>query len=271
MEEKVLFNTVDGLELYGLVNLPENPKAVAVIVHGGMEHLNRYDALSEFLLANDFATVRYDQRGHGRSPGKSGLRAYVENFNEFPDDVKTVVDFVKSKFVSLPVFVIGHSIGGFSVVAFGTKYPGEVAGIVTSGALTRLNNSTLVDLPEGTPPETYFDNAIGGAVCSDPQVVEDYNNDPLVEKQFTAGLFQNLAKGVDYLKENAASLVDPILILHGNEDVLVFEKDSRDLYGEIGSTDKKLIIYPKLYHEIFNEPIKEEIYNELTKWMEERL
>lgn len=270
MEEKVSLKTIDGLELYGLINQPETPKAVAVIVHGGMEHLNRYDALTEFLLTNNFATVRYDQRGHGRSPGKSDLRAYIADFNEFPDDVKMAVDFAKGTFEGLPVFVIGHSIGGFSVVSFGTKYPGEVSGIVTSGALTRLNNDLGAAIPAGTPPETYFDNVIGAAVCSDQQVIDDYNNDPLVGKQFTAGLFQNLTKGVDYLKANAANLVDPILILHGNEDSLVFEKDSRDLFGEIGSTDKKLIIYPKLFHEIFNEPIKEEIYAELTKWMEER-
>lgn len=271
MEEKVLFKTVDGLELYGLINPPESPKAVAIIVHGGMEHLNRYDALTEFLVARNFATVRYDQRGHGRSPDKAGLRAYVENFNEFPDDVKTVVDYAKGNFEKLPIFVIGHSIGGFSVVAFGTKYPGEVSGIVTSGALTRLNNDLTADLPVGTPPETYLDNVIGGAICTDQKVIDDYNNDPLVGKKFTAGLFQNLAKGIDYLKENASSLVDPILILHGNEDAIVSEKDSRDLFGEIGSSDKKLIIYPKLYHEIFNEPVKKDIYEDLTKWIEERL
>lgn len=271
MEEKVLFKTVDGLELYGVINLAENPKAITIIVHGGMEHLNRYDELTSFLLTHQFTTMRYDQRGHGRSPGKSNLRAHIEDFNEFPDDVKAVVDYAKERFKDLPIFLIGHSIGGFSVISFGTKYPGEVAGIVTSGALTRLTNDLTAALPDGMPPETYLENAIGGAISTDQRVIDDYNNDPLVGKQFTAGLFQNLAKGVDYLKVHAIQFIDPVLILHGNEDSIVFEQDSRDLFGEIGSSDKKLIIYPKLYHEIFNEPVKQDIYEDVTKWIEERL
>lgn len=49
------------------------------------------------------------------------------------------------------------------------------------------------------------------------------------------------------------------------------ERMIRDFYREIGSADKTLKIYALLMHEIFNEPSKYKIYDEVMEWMEERL
>jgi lysophospholipase len=53
--------------------------------------------------------------------------------------------------------------------------------------------------------------------------------------------------------------------------MLILEKDSRDFYGDVASKDKQLIIYPNLYHEIFNEKIKYDIYQDVFNWIEKRV
>lgn len=271
MQEEITLISKDGLKLYGVIDAPQAPKAMVVIVHGLAEHLNRYDVLTQFLTQRGFAVVRYDQRGHARSEAKEGKRVFLRDFNELPDDVSVAVEYAKNRFSKLPVYVLGHSMGGFSVVAFATKYPTMADGIITSGAWTRGNNRELGDIPADMPYDTYFPNALGGKVCTDTSVIDAYQKDPLVEKAISASIFYEVAKGIYYLKANAERFCAPVLILHGSEDGLVSEKDSRDLFGEIGSEDKELIIYAKLYHEILNEPIKERIYATLCQWIDDRL
>jgi alpha-beta hydrolase superfamily lysophospholipase len=268
MSEERMIQSFDGTQLFTRKDEAEKQQAVAVITHGLAEHLERYGELADSLLAHGFTVYRYEQRGHARSEGK---RTYFSDFNEMPHDLKTIMDLAKKENPGQKIFLIGHSMGGFTAAAYGTKYPGEADGIILSGALTRYNNKLFGPLPMDLPADTYLDNELGEGVCSDPAVVKAYEEDPLVEKKISVALINAFAPGVSWLKENAESFTDPVLVLHGNEDGLVAEKDSRDFYGEIASRDKTLKIYALLMHEIFNEPSKQKIYDEVIQWMEERL
>ncbi|MGI2329065.1 lysophospholipase [Planococcus sp. YIM B11945] len=268
MSEERMIPSYDGTKLFTRIEKAENQKAVAVISHGLAEHLGRYDAMAETLLKHGFTVYRYEQRGHARSEGE---RTFFKDFNEMPDDLKTIMDLAKKENSGQAVFLIGHSMGGFTAAAFGTKYPGQATGIVLSGALTRYNKELFGPLPMELPADTYLDNELGEGVCSDPAVVKAYEEDPLVEKKISVGLINEFAPGIAWLKEKAEDFIDPVLVLHGNEDGLVAEKDSRDFYGEIGSKDKTLKIYASLMHEIFNEPVKYKIYDEVIGWIDERI
>lgn len=260
--------TFDGVKLYLKTELPDGLKAVAVIVHGLCEHQGRYDYLAERLVANNIGVYRFDHRGHGRS---EGTKVYYSDFNEIADDVNVIVDMARQENPGLPVFVIGHSMGGFATTAFATKYSGKANGIVLSGALTRMNLNLAAGLPAELADDTYIPNELGDGVCSDPAVVEAYAKDPFVEKQISIGLFRNLIKGVDWLKANPGKFTEPVLIMHGCNDGLVSEKDSRDLFGEIASKDKKLIIYAGMMHEIFNEYDKDDVIYDTIKWLEKHI
>lgn len=268
MAQEMMLKTFDGTELYVKQDIPDSPEAVVVIVHGLCEHQGRYDYVTACLNKNGIAVFRFDHRGHGRSAGK---RVFYSNFHEIADDVNEMVKIASVQYPYLPLFVLGHSMGGYAAVLFGTKYPGLVTGIMLSGALTRFNHKLMGDLPMLGDPNTYFDNALGSGVCSDPAVVEAYVNDPYVEKQISVGLCNSLGLGVDWLKENPDKFTYPVLVMHGCKDGLVSEKDSRDFFGEIASEDKGLVIYPRLFHEILNEPSKDEIIGDMLRWMAKRI
>lgn len=268
MKTEKMISSFDGTKLYFRKDVPDAPKAVVVVVHGLCEHLGRYEHLTEKLNEAGFAVYRFDHRGHGRSEGK---RVFYSNFNEIVDDVNEVVQLALSENPGIPVFVLGHSMGGYAVTLFGTKYPNKAKGLVLSGALTRYNTHLAGDLPIDAPADTYLPNELGDGVCSDPAVIQAYANDPLVEKQISVGLLNTLYDGVQWLKQNAKSFVDPVLILHGCCDGLVSEKDSRELFGDIASSDKTLKIYAHLFHEILNEPCRDEIIQEIVAWLEKRI
>lgn len=265
MFEEKMVSSADGTKLFMRKDLVKNPKAVIVIAHGLAEHLNRYDHLTVRLLNEGYSVYRYDQRGHARSEGK---RTFFNDYTEIIADIKTIVDLAKDEHPDRSVFLIGHSMGGFTVSLFGTKYPDAVAGIILSGALTRYSKKTFGALPVDMPADTYIDNTLGAGVCSDPKVGEAYNADPLVEKKISIGLMNMMPAGINYLKENAEAFTVPVLVMHGLEDGLVSEQDSRQFFAEIASEDKSLRIYAKLMHEIFNEPIHDEIFDEVVLWLD---
>lgn len=254
----------DGTNLYTKVNEVNSAKGNIIIVHGVAEHLDRYDELTNYLNHNGFNVIRYDQRGHGRSEGQ---QTFYSTANEIVDDLTAIINEVKSQFDG-ELYLIGHSMGGYTVTLFGTQYPSKVDGIVTSGALTRYNKETFGKIDKSADMHSYIENVLSDGLCSDKTVVKKYALDDLNAKQISNGLLITLIEGVEYLKNNAQQFVDPILILHGKEDGLVSYKDSIQLFDEIGSEHKSIHIYDDLQHEIFNESsYNESIFREIVDWL----
>lgn len=268
MAKEFYQKTVDDVELYGKVDDVEEAKGVVVVVHGLCEHQGRYDYVTAYLNKQGYKVYRFDHRGHGRSKGQ---RVFYENKETIMEDVNLFVDLALKENPNLPVFVLGHSMGGYAVSCFGTKYAGKVKGIVLTGAWTRDNKGIAKGAPEGLDPLTYLDNELGDGVCSDKAVVEAYVNDPYVEKKIAIGLLYTSKQGHEWLKENAQQFTDPVLILHGANDALVAEQDSREFFSEIGSADKTLFVYSTLFHEILNEPCKDKILGHIVEWLNERI
>jgi lysophospholipase len=258
-------SSADGTRLFYKAEQAQEARAVVVVVHGLCEHQGRYDYLAERLHSCGYSVARFDHRGHGQS---EGTRVFYNDTSEILGDVDAAVETARTENPGVPLFVIGHSMGGFAAALYGSTYPGKAAGYVLSGALTRNTGNIAEDLPRVLPRDTYFPNTLGAGVCSDPKVVEAYGNDPLVEKMISAGLFYTLFSGIDWLKENPRSFTDPVLLLHGCDDGLVNNQDSRDFFGEIASEDKTLKIYSRLYHEIFNEVTRDEVIDDAIAWLD---
>ncbi|WP_252313032.1 serine aminopeptidase domain-containing protein [Sinobaca sp. H24] len=121
MEEERQMTTMDGTELFSKKNSAEQPIAAAVIVHGLAEHMDRYEALTETLVKHRITVYRYDQRGHARSGGR---RVYFSDFNEMPNDAKTMVDTAKTENPDLPVFFNRPQHGRIYSSCFWNKIPG---------------------------------------------------------------------------------------------------------------------------------------------------
>ncbi|MEB7852209.1 lysophospholipase [Staphylococcus equorum] len=257
-------NSQDSTRIYTKINDVKEAQANIIVVHGLGEHLDRYDELTRHLNLNKFNVIRYDQRGHGRSEGR---QTYYSNMNEIVEDLSAVINYVESNFEG-KVYLIGHSMGGYTVTLFGTQYPNAVDGIITSGGLTRYNIKLFGELDRSMSPYEYVENELSDGLCSDQTVVEKYKLDDLNAKQISMGLIYTLLDGVEYLKNNTKQFKDNILMLHGKEDGLVSYKDSIQLYNEIGSEHKSIHIYDGLQHEIFNESsYNKSIFNEIVDWL----
>lgn len=264
-----MISSYDNTKLYLNKELPDSCKAVAVIVHGLCEHQGRYDYFAGLFHKAGIGTYRFDHRGHGRSEGE---RTYYEDFNELLDDTNVIVDMAISENPDLPVFLIGHSMGGFTVSLYGAKYTDKkLKGIITSGALVKDNGGLITGVPKGIDPHTQLPNELGAGVCSVAEVVDWYGKDPYNTKTFTTGLCYAICNGLDWFASNAENFKYPVLMLHGEKDGLVNVQDTYDFFAAASSTDKQMKIYGGLFHEIFNEYCRDEVIQDAIGWVKNRI
>lgn len=268
---KLTISGVKNLNLAVKINAVEHPKAVLVIVHGLAEHLGRYDYVTDQLNLNGYTVYRFDARGHGNSDGERG---YVDDFNDFIDDADRIVTMAQTENGQLPLFMLGHSMGGFVTAAYGIKYPAKLQGQILSGAAVIVQPAVepLKEIDLDAAAHQTMPNAMDEQVCRDPKVVADYKNDPLVLKEFQLKLVGEVfLKGAMWLMENISAYQYPCIILHGGNDQLVTPDASRYMLDHIGSADKTLRIYDDLYHEILNEPEKDQVIGDIEQWISNRI
>jgi alpha-beta hydrolase superfamily lysophospholipase len=63
----------------------------------------------------------------------------------------------------------------------------------------------------------------------------------------------------------------PFIVLQASEDKLVDPISAKTLYEQAKSSDKTLRIYDGLYHEIFNEPERELVLQDVADWLDDHL
>jgi alpha-beta hydrolase superfamily lysophospholipase len=240
-------------------------------VHGWAEHSGRYEHVGAWFAARACAVHAYDHRGHGRSDGPRG---HARRFEDLLDDLELALARVRAQDPGLPVFLVGHSMGGLLVASFLVERAPEIAGAVTSGAALALADApprarlALLRLLGRVVPRLAVARPIATeALSRDPEVGRAYLDDPLVLHRMTLGFGAGLLTRVARTAGAAARVRVPMLLLHGGDDPLCPAEGSRRFFAELGTPTSDLRIYPGLRHEIFNEPEREAVFADLLAWL----
>jgi alpha-beta hydrolase superfamily lysophospholipase len=248
------------------------PRREVVLVHGYGEHSGRYEHVGRFLAERGARVHAYDHQGHGRS---SGPRCHVRRFADFLDDLERVVERARRAGRELPVYVIGHSMGGLVACAWARERRPDVAGLVVSApALAAPGGPSpallrLLPLASRIAPRLALDSELDPQGLSrDPAVVEAYLADPLVHLRMTLSLARELFAAMARTAGGGAELGLPALMLHGADDPICSPDASRR-FAE-AAPDCRYRSYPRLRHEIFNEPERDEVLADVQAWIEER-
>jgi alpha-beta hydrolase superfamily lysophospholipase len=236
----------DGNQLYTKTWLPTTKqiKAIIVLVHGLGEHCGRYQNLLEVLLPMGFAVYAIDHHGHGQS---GGLRVYTNRFG---------------RFASQYLLRFQSKLSGAVLSAPAIKPPTQI-----SPWLIKLGKYIAAIAPKlrAVPLD------ISG-ISRDPNVIEQYMADPLVHSgKVTAGLSRQIQLAMEEIEQRANTIKCPLLVLQGSQDRLVNPLGAKALVSLSRSNDKTLLEYQGLYHELFNEPEKEQVLRDVSSWLENQL
>jgi alpha-beta hydrolase superfamily lysophospholipase len=248
-------------------------RAVIVLVHGLGEHSGRYDHVVARLLGEGYAIHTLDHRGHGRSDGS---RAFIENMDNAVADVDTLVDRAVAAQPGVPVFMLGHSMGGLISVRYALAHQDRLAGVILSATLAQLDAvpkplelvARALSVIAPRAPLIAIDH---GLVSRDPAVVEGYRSDPLVHHgKVPARTAVQLADAVERFPSTVGAITVPTLILYGTADALCTPAGSVMLGERIGAADKTVRAYDGLFHEILNEPERETVLDDIVGWLDTR-
>ncbi|ORV13492.1 alpha/beta hydrolase [Mycobacterium celatum] len=270
------FDGVGGVRIVYDVWTPDTaPRGVVVLSHGLGEHARRYDHVAQRFGDAGLVTYALDHRGHGRSGGK---RVLVRDISEYTGDFDTLVGIATKEYPARKRVVLGHSMGGGIVFAYGVEHPDDYDLMVLSGPAVAAQDAvspllvflakTLGAVVPGLPVQELDSSAIS----RDPVVVNAYDTDPLVHHgKVPAGLARALLLVGETMPQRAPALTAPLLVVHGSEDRLITVDGSRRLVQCVGSTDVELKVYPGLYHEVFNEPEQNQVLDDVVSWINARL
>jgi acylglycerol lipase len=263
------------VHIYWQAWLPEGaPRAVVVLAHGASEHGGRYAWVGEQLAERGFALYAGDHRGHGRS---SGARAYIDRLGNVVRDLDGVVELARAAHPGTTTFLLGHSMGGAVALAYTIEYQDRLDGLVLSAPLAALEAAPAALRLAGRALSTLLPKVgvfpiDSTGVSRDPEVVRDYDSDPLnYHGKLPARTVAELTDAVGDFPERVAALTLPILTMHGTADRVTPPEGSEMVIERAGSADKSIIRYEGLYHELLNEPERQRVLDDIVGWMEARL
>lgn len=265
-----------GLRLVYARRLPRGaPKAVTVVVHGYGEHMGRYKHVIEALVGQGYAVYTIDHRGHGES---EGVRASVERFDYFVEDLRLLVQRARSEQPRLPLFMIGHSMGGLIATHYALRHQTELDGLVLSGPALHIGDdvspvlkrlSGIIARIAPTAALTPAHKSTESVLSRDPVVQELFDNDPLCYKgKVRARLGYELMQASAAARARVGELQLPLLVMYGTDDRLVNPLGAEHLYAHAASADKTIRAWHGCRHEIFNEPEQDEVIAEMIGWLD---
>jgi alpha-beta hydrolase superfamily lysophospholipase len=269
------FAGAGGIEIFWQAWLPDGDvSAVVVIAHGAGEHSGRYVHVAQRLTSEGYAVYAIEHRGHGRSQGP---RALIDRLDNAVADLDKLVVQASVEQPGAPVFLLGHSMGATIALSYALAHQQRLAGLVLSGPLAALDPAPAplrltARALSVLAPRTPLIGIDASLVSRDAAVVEDYRRDPLVyHGKLPARTVVELAGAIDSFPNAVGAITVPVLIMYGTDDGLCPPRGSVMLSQRIGSTDRTLVDYAGLYHEILNEPEREQVLGDLCQWLASRV
>ena len=288
----------------------EAPRGLIQLVHGMSEHVDRYAGFARFLVDQGFAVCANDHIGHGRSVssaadlghmplemGEDVLIADVQALRELA--LERLSRQCDMRVSGIPYVIFGHSMGSFITRVFLTRHAfGVRAAIlcgtghqarVLSGAGKALTRSLAKKHGERYVSDVVDGMAAGGYgkaikdaktdvdwLATDPEVVAEYQRDPLCGQKFTVGAYHVLTSLVsDATDPRLARKVPnslPLLLIAGECDPVgecgAGVHRAAEMYRKAGVESVTEKLYPGMRHEILNEPIKGDVHRDVLAWLE---
>ncbi len=218
-------NSREGLPIRGDFDVPRDPRALVVIVHGfkGFKDWGFFPWLSEYFCGQRFVACRFNmsRSGIGEEPESfTRLDLFAgDTYSGQVRDLADVVSHARSAFPALPLFLVGHSRGG-GVALLASQEIGDLRGVVTWSAISRADRWDEAT-KRSWRDRGHFDvlNArTGQTMQMSTAILDDY---------------ETHASELDILGA-AAKLTAPLLVVHGGRDESVPPEEARQIAASSG-------------------------------------
>lgn len=280
-------------------------RGIVQISHGMCEYFSRYTMFAKYLCSLGFMVCGNDHLGHGSSVSPTGALGFFgqnDGWHVLVEDTAKLMETVKKRYPDLPYFLLGHAMGAMVVRLYLAEYGGEhldgcilcdmpatnssaSLGIYLSDSVIRshgpmyrssmLNNMLFRKYNARIPNcRTPFD-----WLTRDTKVVSLYQSDAKCNFIFTAAGFRDLfcmmkkCSSLRCVRESPKDV--PLLFLAGDADPAGAYgsgvKKTATAYRAAGNRNVDVIFYKDCRHELLNELNREEVFGDISRWLEQQL
>ncbi|MRX72381.1 alpha/beta fold hydrolase [Bacillus lacus] len=252
----------------------DNAKATIVCIHGAAEHCGRYMWLAEMWRSSGYNVIMGDLPGQGLTTRRRG---HISSFDEYINEAGLwIAEAEKS---GLPVFLLGHSMGGLVVIRSLQEHHHAVSGAILSSPCLGLKykpGKALNVLSLGLnkiAPDMLFESKLSIDMATRNREVQDEDeNDSLFVTKVSVRWYRELLGAVSLAFEKINALPDvPLLIMQAGEDKIVDREAVKGWFNLLNSSDKSYREWNGLYHELFSEPERDKVFKAALHFAEGKL
>lgn len=270
------FRSGGGISLLYRAWEVDNARAAIMIVHGLGEHGGRYEGFAASMAGVGFSSYACDLRGHGRSEGRRG---HVRSFGVYLQDLdrfrREVEGFTPG---GLPLFLLGHSMGGLIALRYLEGYRTRLAGAIISAPwlatampVPRWKATAAAALARVLPALPLSNGLKPEHLSHDRRVAEDYRADPLVHDRITPRLFLEASAAMGLVLQHADRVTAPLLFLVPESDRIVDAQRSLQFARQLPTHLTTIRSYPGMYHEVLNEVDAQLVVRDIRHWIAARI
>ncbi|KAL2103867.1 hypothetical protein ACEWY4_000735 [Coilia grayii] len=269
----------DGQHLFCRYWEPDTPpRALVYVAHGAGEHCGAYNDVAQSLTPHSLLLFAHDHVGHGQSEGE---RMNIKDFQIFIRDSLQHIGIMRERYPSLPIFILGHSMGGAISILTACERPQDFAGVALIAPMVQMNPESatpfkvfLAKMLNHMMPNLSLGSIQSKWVSRDPKQVEAYDSDELnYHGGMRVSFGMQLMEAANRIQRSIPDIAWPFLLLHGDADKLCDIRGSQLMFDQAKSSDKTLKIYEGAYHALHHDlpDTAEATLKELTSWILERL
>jgi alpha-beta hydrolase superfamily lysophospholipase len=264
----------NGQVLRGLISSPgEKCRAIIIFFHGLGEYIQRYKAWADRFVSEGICFTGVDLPGHGRSDGNRG---HIKSFALTDEMIEILLESVSKTFPGIPVFIYGHSLGATIAIDYILRKNPVIKGAIGTDPWLKLTfepdrfKMFLASVMKSIIPG-YIQRSglVVDHMSHDREVVERYKADPLIHDKISASLFHCAVSAASYSLAHASGFKIPLLLMHAGDDKICSPEGSREFASK--TTMAELKIWEGGYHEIHNEPFKDDVFAYLMNWINDKL
>ncbi|WP_227396562.1 alpha/beta fold hydrolase [Jeotgalibacillus aurantiacus] len=248
---------------------------VIVIIHGEFEHHVRYGWLIEMWRSKGYHVVMGDLPGQGMV--KRTERGHIDSFKEYEAAVN---EWIEAAYLfDLPVFLLGHGLGGLIAVRMLQKVNKEIAGLILSNPsfAYKYTPSKTTQLLSGSlnklSPEHRF--SFGFPITDatrNEEIIELDIEDPIYISRVSVRWYREVLQAMKNVTMDGKVFPDiPVLLMQSGDNRLVDSAPARKWLLQLPLTEMQVKEWPQCYHELFNEPEREEVFHYAESFARNRL
>ncbi|TDM07686.1 alpha/beta fold hydrolase [Macrococcus lamae] len=250
-------------------------KGVVVIIHNMLEHHGRYAWLITQLRRNGYHVVMGDLPGQGQTSRVN--KGHIESFSVYRETVLEWIEVAEE--YRLPVFVIGVGLGGLIAVNLLERVSLNLEGLILLSPLFGFQNtlSTRKNIFAssfgGTSKDAKFDMNIDmNQLTRSEEAIKDAASDSLMISKVSFNWYRSIMETMKETMENINSIHNiPLLLMYAGQDHLA-DIEQTQLFKKEFQTDEMYVkCWKGLYHELHQEPEKENILRYIESFMNNRM